>query len=256
MKFDVVVGNPPYQGDKNNCIWKDFTKLVISLNPQVICFITPRAILNGAKFDNQNLFLSLNDHLKYIQYVHKDIFKVGKMIAAWVYDTSFCNTTEIVLENAQTVHMDVSTLKFMPYNITDVIGLAIANKLIEYANDKNLQENYEIFSNSLSGLVIPKNKHMSLRHRFITNNKNNDATIKSKQIYFLPFGKTDHIFDYIDHPIFKFLWSVLGISDGLGGTFFRKIPYVDLSRSWTDQELYEHFNLTQEEIDYIESTVK
>jgi site-specific DNA-methyltransferase (adenine-specific) len=33
-------------------------------------------------------------------------------------------------------------------------------------------------------------------------------------------------------------------------------PKLDLTRSWTDQELYQHFNLTQEEIDYIEKTVK
>lgn len=34
------------------------------------------------------------------------------------------------------------------------------------------------------------------------------------------------------------------------------LPAVDLTRSWTDEELYKHFNLTQEEIDLIESTVK
>jgi site-specific DNA-methyltransferase (adenine-specific) len=34
------------------------------------------------------------------------------------------------------------------------------------------------------------------------------------------------------------------------------LPKVDLTRSWTDAELYKHFNLTQEEIDYIEKTVK
>lgn len=33
-------------------------------------------------------------------------------------------------------------------------------------------------------------------------------------------------------------------------------PVVDLTRSWTDEELYKHFNLTQDEIDLIEETVK
>ena len=35
-----------------------------------------------------------------------------------------------------------------------------------------------------------------------------------------------------------------------------KLPKIDLSKSWTDEELYKYFNLTQEEIDYIESQVK
>lgn len=40
---------------------------------------------------------------------------------------------------------------------------------------------------------------------------------------------------------------------GLALKFF---PELDFTRTWTDQELYQHFNLTQEEIDYIESVVK
>jgi len=37
---------------------------------------------------------------------------------------------------------------------------------------------------------------------------------------------------------------------------FKLIPAVDFTRSWTDAELYAHFNLTQDEIDLIEATVK
>jgi len=41
-----------------------------------------------------------------------------------------------------------------------------------------------------------------------------------------------------------------------GKTTFKHVPLVDLTRSWTDAELYAHFNLTQDEIDLIEATVK
>ena len=34
------------------------------------------------------------------------------------------------------------------------------------------------------------------------------------------------------------------------------LPILDLARTWTDAELYSHFNLTQEEIEYIETNVK
>ena len=34
------------------------------------------------------------------------------------------------------------------------------------------------------------------------------------------------------------------------------LPIIDFTRTWTDAELYAHFGLTQEEIDYVESTVK
>lgn len=34
------------------------------------------------------------------------------------------------------------------------------------------------------------------------------------------------------------------------------VPYEDFTHPWTDEELYKKYNLTQEEIDYIESTIK
>ena len=41
----------------------------------------------------------------------------------------------------------------------------------------------------------------------------------------------------------------------MNGIFAKNIPKLDLSKSWTNQELYQHLNLTQEEIDYIEERV-
>lgn len=37
---------------------------------------------------------------------------------------------------------------------------------------------------------------------------------------------------------------------------FRFVPMLDMSRRWTDEDLYDHFGLTQEERDYIEKTIK
>ena len=34
------------------------------------------------------------------------------------------------------------------------------------------------------------------------------------------------------------------------------LPAVDLTRAWTNEELYQHFGLTKEEIAYVESNVK
>ena len=34
------------------------------------------------------------------------------------------------------------------------------------------------------------------------------------------------------------------------------VPMHDFSKPWTDEELYKKYNLTQEEIDFIESMIK
>ena len=37
---------------------------------------------------------------------------------------------------------------------------------------------------------------------------------------------------------------------------FSFVPLMDFSRQYTDQDLYNYFNLSQQEIDYIESLIK
>jgi len=68
-------------------------------------------------------------------------------------------------------------------------------------------------------------------------------------------GKSaDQVFN---SKIFKFIIDKAYKYTGwINGSIIMNLPFIDLSRSWTDQKLYEYFNLTQEEIDYIESQVK
>jgi hypothetical protein len=51
--------------------------------------------------------------------------------------------------------------------------------------------------------------------------------------------------------LYKFLSNLSGA--GMKGTVNYCLPKVDLTRSWTDAELYQHFGLTDDEIAYIES---
>lgn len=57
-----------------------------------------------------------------------------------------------------------------------------------------------------------------------------------------------------ESKLYRFRRSI-GRSGGMHGWKDYTLPKVDLSRSWSDQELYEHFGLTQEEISYIEATI-
>jgi hypothetical protein len=34
------------------------------------------------------------------------------------------------------------------------------------------------------------------------------------------------------------------------------LPKIDLTKVWSDADMYAHFGLTQEEIDYVEANVK
>ena len=61
---------------------------------------------------------------------------------------------------------------------------------------------------------------------------------------------------YLRTKFFRILVSAAKITqDALSGVY-RFVPIQDWSKPWTDAELYRKYNLTQEEIDYIESMIK
>jgi len=63
---------------------------------------------------------------------------------------------------------------------------------------------------------------------------------------------------YLTSKLVQFILKHTKTASTLSVNFLRghSLPKVDLTRSWTDNELYEHFNLTEEEINLIEETIK
>ena len=61
---------------------------------------------------------------------------------------------------------------------------------------------------------------------------------------------------YFETNLFKYLMSLRKIKQDITKEVFSLIPQVDLSKNWTDQDLYAYFNLTPQEIALIEETVK
>jgi site-specific DNA-methyltransferase (adenine-specific) len=56
--------------------------------------------------------------------------------------------------------------------------------------------------------------------------------------------------------LFLFLVKSMNSSRSIKVNTIQRLPLMDLSKIWTDQELYQHFNLTQDEINLIEGTIK
>ena len=50
--------------------------------------------------------------------------------------------------------------------------------------------------------------------------------------------------------------SIVKITQAGAKHVYKFVPMQDFSKPWTDAELYAKYNLTQEEIDFIESMIK
>lgn len=95
MKFDVIIGNPPYgdtkegtrSGSSSEPLWWQITKISFNLlkDDGIISFITPTTIVNGGEQFTE-LFLGKNAKydLKKVDFSADDYFKVGIDICRWV----------------------------------------------------------------------------------------------------------------------------------------------------------------------------
>ena len=65
-----------------------------------------------------------------------------------------------------------------------------------------------------------------------------------------------NVMSYINTKFFHFLMGIKKVTQDATSKVYQFIPLQDFSKPWTDQELYTKYNLTQEEIDFIESMVR
>lgn len=79
---------------------------------------------------------------------------------------------------------------------------------------------------------------------------------------YLQIGKFDkittaeNVISYIKTKFFRFLVMLKkNTQNGTRGVY-QFVPIQDFSKPWTDEELYKKYNLSQEEIDFIESMIK
>ena len=82
-----------------------------------------------------------------------------------------------------------------------------------------------------------------------------EEVCNSSYVYF-PFdtrAEAESFISYFHTKLFKFLFSVAKMKQDITGKVFRYIPEVAFSSVWTDEELYKKFNLTEKEINHIES---
>lgn len=65
-----------------------------------------------------------------------------------------------------------------------------------------------------------------------------------------------NLVQYLKTKMARFLLAQVCISQHISRETFMFVPMQDFSKPWTDEELYAKYNLTQEEIDFIESMIK
>ena len=62
--------------------------------------------------------------------------------------------------------------------------------------------------------------------------------------------------NYLRTRFVRFLVSTILLTQNISKGMFDFVPMQDFSKSWSDEELYEKYGITKEEVSYIEATIR
>jgi len=292
-KFDYIVGNPPYQYPKgvvsSKKLYIDITKKCQNLLKEdgELNFITPQAILKDS-IVNKIVYQKLKTNLVEVNYNANNEFNIGQNIISFRYKNKKESNKIQIIENLEerTVYNINDICKK-----SNILLTSILNKLVSKTKTKRLkicrsscrfgihnkrlgltktnEYNNEVICNTKKQrikfskcletkypqLVIPYVGGWS-EGCFITTKNTNHFWYVNKQEESLEILK--NMKSYIESKLVTY--CVLNYKEKIKPSAFYGftggILEIDFARSWTDEEVYNEFKLTKEEIEEVEKWCK
>lgn len=326
MKFDVVIGNPPYQmsdggGDGSSAqpIYHKFISQAKKLKPSYITMIIPARWYSGGKgldwfrremlsdeklsiihdfpetsdcFPGINIrggvcyFLWDNNHRgNCLVYNHKNQNE-NKMLRPLLENGA---ETFIRYNNAISIEAKVSSFKEktmnervssrlpfgIPSNFSDyVLKQDNEHSIMLYRSERNKNANKCVF---ISPKYITKNAEWKDKIKVLVSKASPGGDEYPHAIISTPLlaGKNSvctetylivdfvdtveqgkNLISYMKTKFFRFMMSLVKNTQNISRGVFAFVPIQDWTKPWTDEELYAKYNLTDEEIEFIESMIK
>lgn len=318
MKFDVIIGNPPYQlsdggnGASAKPIYHLFVEQAKKLKPRYLSMIIPARWYAGGKgldtFRNSMLtddrLLIIHDFVDASDCFTEVEIKGGVCYFLWDRDyhgdcTICSHSGNKIISEMKRPLLENNCDTFIRYNdaiqilhkirqfgektFDNVVSprkpFGLATDFRNYAKNKDMIHSLKIYAQKDTGYISPnqieKNKEwINLWKVYVpeaigSGNMETDVvkpllgepnTVCSETYVVVnPTNEkqiAENIISYINTKFFHFLLGLKKITQHTTSKTYSFIPLQDFSKPWTDEELYQKYDLSQKEIDFIESMIK
>lgn len=319
MKFDVIVGNPPYQigtegyGATASTVYHRFVSAAIDLDPQFVLMITPSRWFTGGKgldqfrermisdrrlraiVDNPKLFdcfpgVEIKGGVSYFLWdkEHDGDCEFSTRIGGQIVSTAVRdlrvgdgvvvrdNRAMRVIKKAGRVKERLEAVCSVrkPFGLTmftnypgsvpepfeGAIPLIYANR-VGYSRTDQIQRNHHWIDRWKVLLPMAGDGHGREVSYVLGEPIALAPGSACTQTYFIAgmfdtAAETENYAYYLSTKFVRFLVLQRKITQHVTPDGFRFVPMLDMTRRWTDDDLYEYFGLTSDERDYVEATIQ
>ncbi|GCD88774.1 Eco57I restriction-modification methylase domain-containing protein [Nocardioides sp. LS1] len=321
MKFDVIVGNPPYQaGDKKNeddraaPVYDRFVTQAIDMNPRYVVMVTPSRWFTGGWGLNEYRKRMLADRRLRVMVDNPKLFdcfpgveiKGGVSYFLWDRnhngDCEFSTRIEGVIRSTVTRDLREGDGVLMRDNraaeivhkvkerhegrwVEDVCGpqMPFGHMRTNFSGDHPVKQPGDVAlvlgsrGGYISPDVIDKNHDWVDQWKVLMpkagdGHGREESFVLGEPIALAPGSactqtyivaglfdtreETENYAHYLATKFVRFLVQPRKASQDIFDERFRFVPMLDMTRLWTDEDLYDRFDLTEDERAYIERTIK
>jgi hypothetical protein len=271
MKFDAVIGNPPYSDGLNKRFYQKFVRLAKAIGHKTAMVVPATMFSNPKELDGIQVYRSMGS----------GYFDAGIQVCYFV--TGMSSQTLMIAQNGDQLMVEQPKYaignSLIQYQLFDKLAV---NDGLELVTGK-LYEPHAIpddngvwcihTSGGLSEMkmqqVCASQRHLLAafdNHKVVFTGAAEFGSLSTPKYAKPGYGvsatlmaivvddesQAHSLISYLQSKVVAAMLAVIKASKkNSTKSGFKLIPKVALDRIWTDEELYEHFGLTKEEIDHI-----